>query len=332
MRQNQGFFLAAFQVLSFFIIFATFFSAPASADAPSETGLDFQALLDESIQAKASLEDGLLLVSRRNTWDDMPQNHEEMVRCVDNDAEWDPDYSGFSIVGKIRHYENIHGLDDMFTYRYSGYFYVEGDKQGSWRFCTYSDDASEIEIDGRVVASWYGEHNAGCYMGEHSGAISLTEGWHHVVYRYVEKDGSETAWVEFKAPGSGSYSTFSTEELAIASYPFEEGLLLVTKKNNYDAHPSDHGQLENCVETASESTVDHFGWSVVQQIAQTENIHGQDSGYTSYYEAYFPVTEGSAGDWSFATDSGAASEIEIDGSIVASWYGDHEPLEKRFQP
>lgn len=286
-------------------------------------GLDFPALLDESIKLKGSLQDGLLTVSGKHTWETLPQNHEEMVRCVDKESQWTASHAGFSTVDKIWDYGNSAGEDENYTLRYSGYFYVDDENVGTWTFCTYSNDASEIEIDGWVVTSWYGEHDKAGYHGEHRGTIELKKGWHQIVYRYAFGTGRPYSRAEFKNPTRDNWEEVSTEYLTIKHYPFEEGILLLNKKNMLEEHPDNHDELKNCVESSSEADVDYFGWKVVDAISHDENIHGQDANYTSYYETYFEVTESDEGDWEFSVNSGSASEIEIDEAVVASWYGDH---------
>jgi hypothetical protein len=63
------------------------------------------------------------------------------------------------------------------------WFYVE--KEGTWYFAIDGDDAVEVEIDGTVVASWYGGHGfCNCY--DHNGNIYLSKGWHKLVVRHEE--------------------------------------------------------------------------------------------------------------------------------------------------
>lgn len=306
-----------------FILFILESSSPVWAAEKKGIGLDFQALLDESIKSKASLEDGLLLISRENTWDELPVDHEEMVRCVDEDSAWNPDRSGISIVNDINHNSNPHGENDNFTLTYSGFFYAG--TEGEWKFSTNSDDASELVIDGRVVTSWYGEHGKSGYYSDHSGTVRLEKGWHHVIYRMVEKTGDQFSKVVFYAPDTKGWYPFSTRYLTLKTYPLQDGILLINQKNTRHEHPQNHDELLSCVEIEAEANIDYFGWRVVDAIEHAENIHGLDHDYTSRYEGYFEVTEETAGEWQFAVNSGSSSELEINGQIVSSWYGDHNP-------
>ena len=99
------------------------------------------------------------------------------------------------------------------------------------------------------------------------------------------------------------------------------GLVLTTAKNTWDSHPQSHEEMVRCVESDSFSDPDWFGASLVGEVNQTENIHGNSDNCVSRYEAFFLAT--GSGEWTFATDSEGASEIEIDGQVVATWYGDH---------
>ena len=105
----------------------------------------------------AGAESGILLITKKSTWD-YPQNHGELVTCVDIDSTEEPGWYGESVVLSVHQDENIHGNDDYYTSYYEGYFYV--DTAGTWYFSTDSDDASEIVIDDQVAAAWYGGHGS----------------------------------------------------------------------------------------------------------------------------------------------------------------------------
>lgn len=100
-----------------------------------------------------------------------------------------------------------------------------------------------------------------------------------------------------------------------------EGLVLTTAQNTWKEHPLSHDDIVRCVVHESFSDPDWFGASVVSEVNDEGNIHGNDECYVSWYEAFFFVQN--PGEWSFATDSDGASEIAVDGEAVAAWYGDH---------
>ncbi len=99
-------------------------------------------------------EPGILLTTKRNTWNRHPQTHSDMRSCVEQDAQTTEGWYGQSVVDKVYQEENIHGANDHFVSKYECWFYV--DQPGLWWFSTDSDDASEIMIDEQVVVEWYG--------------------------------------------------------------------------------------------------------------------------------------------------------------------------------
>ncbi|MBM4463888.1 MAG: hypothetical protein FJ012_11300 [Chloroflexi bacterium] len=143
-----------------------------------------------------NLDEGLLLVTRKNTWSTHPQNHDEMVKCVERDSTQESGWYGGSIVIVLNQDENMHGNDDHYTSYYEAFFYAE--TAGTWRFATDSDGASEIEIDGHIVASWYGGHTASGGWS-HNGSINLTVGWHRLIYRHEESTGAQMARAAFNS-------------------------------------------------------------------------------------------------------------------------------------
>ena len=90
-----------------------------------------------------------------------------------------------------------------------------------------------------------------------------------------------------------------------------EGLVLTTAKNTWESHPQSHEEMLRCVERDSFSDPDWFGASLVGEVNQIGNIHGNGEYYVSRYEAFLFAS--GSGEWTFATDSEGASEIEIDG-------------------
>jgi hypothetical protein len=230
----------------------------ATANQQQGSGIDLNALLDAVITAEA--EDGLLLINKKNTWNVSPENHYEMVECVDEDALWESSCSGFGIVDGVNQEENIHGADANYTSYYEAYFHV--DTSGTWKFATDSNSASEIEIDGEVVASWYGGHGSADDWSHNSEIrIRLEAGWHRFVYRHEACAGEPVSKAAFKTYEHLGWRSFSTAELTIKSFPYEEGLLLINRKNTWKSeettdHPEDHDELFNCVERYSSAEID----------------------------------------------------------------------------
>jgi len=180
-------------------------------------------------------------------------------------------------------------------------------------------------ISGRVL-----DQNTGSPVEDQSvGNIELNVGWHKFVYRQTEGDSGQASRAAFKAPGDGDWRIFSTEELNIRTEPdgAQTGILLVNKRNTCTYQwPNTHARLVQCVDTEASSEGGWYGESIVNRVYHDENIHGNSDFYTSYYEAYFYAD--TAGTWHFSTDSDDASEIEINGDVVAAWYGGHGTVDR----
>ncbi len=175
-------------------------------------------------------------------------------------------------------------------------------------------------ISGTVLDSITGEpvNDAG------NGSIDLSTGWHKLVYRHEERTGGQTSRAAFKAPGDADWRWFSTSELEIRTAPdpgADSGIQLTNKKNNWSNHPEDHAQLLACVDIDSTEEAGWYGSSIVTAVNHSENIHGNDDYFTTYYEGYFYVD--TPGTWQFSTDSDDASELAIDDQVVAYWYSGH---------
>jgi type IV pilus assembly protein PilY1 len=87
---------------------------------------------------------------------------------------------------------------------------------GNWQFAIDGDDAVEIEIDGSVVASFYGCHGrcwgggpgVACDAAQYSGNVSMTEGFHKVVVRHFDDGGADGVRVWYQSPFSGGWQIF----------------------------------------------------------------------------------------------------------------------------
>lgn len=106
---------------------------------------------------------------------------------------------------------------DYFNWFYFAHFYVK--RPGYWQFAIDGDDAVEVEIDGNIVASWYGGHGfCNCY--NHRGQIYLTSGWHRIIVRHEEDWGNDGVVLYFKAPGEINWQIFSIKNLKGKGYVF----------------------------------------------------------------------------------------------------------------
>jgi len=135
-------------------------AARAAFKAPGDTEWRLLATsnLDVRVTADAGAQAGIMLVTRRNTWDDSryPENHDDLVQCVDADSTADSGWYGTGIVRAVDQWYNLHGDNDYYVSYYECYFLAAS--TGTWHFSTDSDDASEIVIGDQVVAAWYGGH------------------------------------------------------------------------------------------------------------------------------------------------------------------------------
>jgi hypothetical protein len=101
------------------------------------------------------------------------------------------------------------------TEDYVNYFFttwMDIKKEGVWNFAIDGDDAIEVEIDGKVVVSWYGDHSF-CGSYEHQGSIYLTVGWHKLIVRHEEDAGEEGVILYFKAPDDAEWNIFNVLKL-----------------------------------------------------------------------------------------------------------------------
>ncbi len=91
--------------------------------------------------------------------------------------------------------------------------WMDVENSGTWSFAIDGDDAVEVEVDGSVVASYYGGHGF-CNCQSHNGNISLDAGMHEVIVRHEEDGGGEGVILYFQAPDDSSWHTFTSSNLS----------------------------------------------------------------------------------------------------------------------
>ncbi len=102
-------------------------------------------------------------------------------------------------------------VEDSVDYYFLTWLQVLRGKEGEWQFAIDGDDAVELEIDGQIVASYYGGHGfCNCYT--HSGTINLN-GRHKLIVRHEEDWGGEGVILYFKAPGDTNWQVFDVTNL-----------------------------------------------------------------------------------------------------------------------
>ncbi len=103
----------------------------------------------------------------------------------------------------IGHRENPLGPDDNYISWYSGWFRLE--REETIYFGTVSDEGSELQLDGRPVASWPGLHTRqeGA-QGQFGRNVALTAGWHRLDYFHFEAQGAQEMMAVFRRGRDGS--------------------------------------------------------------------------------------------------------------------------------
>ncbi|GEM_PF-6981589 len=225
---------------------------------------------------------------------------------------------------------------------YAAYYEVTTEvlEGGLWQFAIDSDDASDLVIDGKIVASWYGGH-AFCNCQDHSGLIYLTPGNHTLIVRMQEKTGGDGVVLYFKSPSDSEWKIFSSQNLVgkaklyaranvdaastcqnaveITQFyiPDREGIPGVlyvqfsSRSPNYVNVPSDWSDFFDCDNILERGILNGFVLS--------PGNRGDE--YTTYLEAILEVDK--EGTWYFAIDGDDAVDLIIDDKIVVDWYGGH---------
>jgi tetratricopeptide (TPR) repeat protein len=95
---------------------------------------------------------------------------------------------------------NPFGPSTNYVAIFNGWFTVPN--AAPYTFATASDDGSYLEVDNKIVATWYGGHGAeeGRH-GEHSGTISLSAGLHRLNYVQIQYSAASAAVAAWKPPG-----------------------------------------------------------------------------------------------------------------------------------
>jgi tetratricopeptide (TPR) repeat protein len=138
-----------------------------------------------------------VLVETRACRADLPINNAEEVSRLLNSASAP---AGRDFVPDIFLGANPFGPSTCYIANFTGWFTVPSAAQ--YTFATASDDASSLEVDNHIVATWYGVHGAeqGRH-GEHGGTIALSAGVHRLSYLQVQLNGGSAAVAAWKPPG-----------------------------------------------------------------------------------------------------------------------------------
>jgi hypothetical protein len=90
---------------------------------------------------------------------------------------------------------------------FKGLLYI--DTEGTYTFGTNSDDCSDIFIDGKMVANWYGIHGFNgttTVPGGNKFTINLNIGYHTIVSRLGQSSGVVALYTLWKKPGDVNFS------------------------------------------------------------------------------------------------------------------------------
>ena len=123
---------------------------------------------------------------------------------------------------------NRYGRSDRYISIYRGWINIPRD--GLYHFCTASDDASFVFLDGHHLVDWPGSHSVyqGGAHGEHNAARYLKAGPHYVVYLHENGQAAAVAFLGWKPPGQDRYGAIAD---SIYRQPYQA---VVT---NYQAAP-----------------------------------------------------------------------------------------------
>jgi len=105
---------------------------------------------------------------------------------------------------------------------------------GSYSFGINSDDASDISVDGTIIATYYGGHGASGYR---YGSINLVAGTSYkVVARYQEYGGGDALYVRWSRPSApNTYSYWDEEVTNINNTPTKKAVANFNLNTNLTA-------------------------------------------------------------------------------------------------
>jgi len=155
------------------------------------------------------------------------------------------DYSSHSYITEMDTTDNYTNTNRIETGNYLLVAEFEVTSAGTWQFAIDSDDGSEVEIDGIVVANYYGGHwFCGCY--DHSGSINLSPGWHRIIVRLRENQGDDGVIVWYKKPGDTAWTKFGSSTLNVRAPDIDDPCRLKTRDFIITGEPGSGGGTVEC--------------------------------------------------------------------------------------
>lgn len=118
-----------------------------------------------------------------------------------------------------------HWNGDYYAIKFDFWFIPQ--ETGTYYFGINSDDASDLSIDGTIIATYYGGHGAG---GFQTGSKSMIAGQRYkVIVRYQEYGGGDALYFRwYKPSGTGGWGYWNNEVTNINSAPTKQA------KMNFD--------------------------------------------------------------------------------------------------
>jgi hypothetical protein len=102
-----------------------------------------------------------------------------------------------------------HWGSDFYAIKFEFWFIPK--ETGSYKFGVNSDDASDLSIDGTIIATYYGGHGASGYQ---YGSKNLVAGTlYKIVARYQEFGGGDALYVRWSRPSAPNTYSYWTEEV-----------------------------------------------------------------------------------------------------------------------
>lgn len=173
---------------------------------------------------------------------------------------------------------------DFYGYKFDFWFIPQ--QTGTYYFATNSDDASDILIDGVVVASYYGGHGA---SGFRTGSINMVAGQRYkVVYRGQEYGGGDVFYFRWYRP-VGGWGYWDNEVTNVDKVPtkqakinFDFGSVLdKTKLSVSGTSLTTTGLVDvtnsldtNKIQTGNKATLSASNWESVIIYPYESNING----------------------------------------------------------
>ena len=125
-----------------------------------------------------------------------------------------------------------HWNSDFYGFKFEFWFIPQ--ETGTYYFGTNSDDASDILIDGAVVASYYGGHGASGYQ---TGSKSMVAGQRYtIIYRGQEYGGGDVFYFRwYKPSGTGGWGYWDNEVTNVDKVPTKKAVANFYLNQNINA-------------------------------------------------------------------------------------------------